>query len=121
MAHTDDEERKVARDTQTELEDKHFQDNILPARKILYSDLEIAHASLKNASRQLSRLGSNAVFDVEYESSSAGPLGEHIRESERLLAIARALLPTDASGNEVPSDVSREAVQGLLRGSHIPQ
>lgn len=116
MAHTDDEERQVARETADEIEEKHFADTVLPARKALWQAVDDATNALDAAVNTLTFLASNGGFDVEYESGTGSDFGKHLAEARRLSVIAKALMPTGADGDYVERDIRNDAVAALMSG-----
>lgn len=99
-------------------EDKHFKENVLPARIRLHKEVTDALSNMKSATATLHALESNKAFDVEYEGGSR--FADYLDEARRLLAIGIALMPTGADGNYVQRDVRNEALDGLMRGGRLP-
>lgn len=87
-------------------------------RKNLHKHLAHAQHSLNESLLCLARLGSKEAFDEELGMVLAGPLGQHLRESFRLLVIARGLTPGETDGR-IDDVLARESVLSALHGSYL--
>jgi hypothetical protein len=116
MAHTDAEERAVARELTAELEAEQ-EDRVMRARRELHLRVTNAGRELARAVQELRKLSSNDAFDVEYEGGS--PFADHLHEAQRVLVIAAALIPTNAEGEMREDTQGLDTYHALTQGSHI--